>query len=316
MKKYSSRPIAGKSVASPYAAAIGSIVAAVFLLSLSDSLVKLFSDRFTLGQLIFLRSLLATVFIGSFAIVVGDVRALQVKNRRWVYLRSMLLVSMWMLYYAALPSMSFSLAAAEYYTSPFWMAVIARIFLGNKIPVAHWIAILLGFCGVLFILNPSSTDFSFVLLLPLLAAICYAGAAVMTWRKCSDETPLSLSLNLNVCLVLGGLFTMCGIEFFNLEQDGSFVLGVWRELELYSIVIIAGLAALLAVITTLVSNAYRLAPSSQIGVFDNSYLVFGVVWSVVLFSDVPDQIESLGIVLILMSAILVCTPNATADREK
>jgi len=109
---------------------------------------------------------------------------------------------------------------------------------------------------------------------------------------------------------------MCGIEFFNLEQDGSFVLGVWRELELYSIVIIAGLAALLAVITTLVSNAYRLAPSSQIGVFDNSYLVFGVVWSVVLFSDVPDQIESLGIVLILMSAILVCTPNATADREK
>ncbi|GAB2187891.1 hypothetical protein [Roseibium sp. LAB1] len=69
-------------------------------------------------------------------------------------------------------------------------------------------------------------------------------------------------------------------------------------------------AFLLAVITVAVAFAYQLAPAPLIGLFDNDYLVFAVIWGVLIFGDMPDRTNLTGILLIGCAAFLASMPLA------
>ena len=112
----------------------------------------------------------------------------------WTAGRSLLLVAMWVSYYVALPHLSLSIAAAAYYTLPIFITLFAALFIGEKINYYGWTAVALGFIGGLLILQPASKDFSWYALLPILSAILYALAMILTRTRCRAVHPLMLSL--------------------------------------------------------------------------------------------------------------------------
>ncbi|WP_208976929.1 EamA family transporter [Stappia sp. ES.058] len=99
-------------------------------------------------------------------------------------MRSLCLALMWGCYYAGLPELSFSIAAACYYTSPMWMAFLSSTLLGTRIGGRGGFAILLGLAGVMTILRPGLDEVSPMIGLPLLAGFFYALAAVITQGRC------------------------------------------------------------------------------------------------------------------------------------
>ena len=129
----------------------------------------------------------------------------------WVGLRSALLVLMWIAYYAALPLISLSAAAVAFYTAPLFMALLSRPLTGDPVGPARWLGIALGFLGVLIVLRPGGDTFSAAALLPMLAAVFYALAAIITRARCADERPLVLALGLNLGLLAAGLIATAGL---------------------------------------------------------------------------------------------------------
>ena len=105
-----------------------------------------------------------------------------------------MLTFMWVAYYTALPHVALSVAAAVYYTLPLFITLFAALFIGEMVGVQGWIAVFLGFCGVLLILKPQAEDFNAYALLPLISAILYAFAMIITRTKCKNESPLVLSV--------------------------------------------------------------------------------------------------------------------------
>jgi len=283
---------------------IVSIVFAVFLLSLSDVLVKSTDGRFGLGQIVFLRSLVAGILIAGTIIAVSYGARLRPKRPAWVWFRSLCLTAMWFCYYAALPSMSFTLAAACYYSSPAWMALMSRFVLGDTIGTQQWSAVLLTLSGVLVAVDPDGGDLSPVTLLPLLAAFFYALAAVVTRSRCREEAPMIMALSLNVTLVMTSGTFIVGLALFSPPGAQDFTYAVWLPLRVEDWVLVTLLGLFLAVIATAVAQAYRLAPSPTVGVFDNTYLLFAALWSVVLIGEVPTSRQSGGMVLIAAGAVL------------
>ncbi|MCM2505427.1 DMT family transporter [Aureimonas altamirensis] len=298
---------------SPRLRGIAAIVLAVFLLSLSDALVKLAGDRFGLAQLILLRSLVAGGLIGAGFWIVSGLRALRAKRLGWVSARSLCLTAMWATYYAALPSMSFALAAACYYTAPIWMALMARFWLGVAIGTNGWAAIGLSSLGVLLAVNPAVEQSTFAVLLPLAAAMFYALAGTITWRWCRNETAGAMAFNLNLCLVAVAGLGILALSLFRPGDGEGFVLALWPELSApdFSLAVILGV--LLAFITTTVALAYRLAPTPLVGIFDNSYLGFAALWSALLLADTLNPGEAAGIVLIAAGALLMSRRNTTKE---
>ena len=96
----------------------------------------------------------------------------------WTIVRSLLLVLMWVCYYISLPHMSLAAAAAAYYTLPIFITLFSAIIVGDTVSRTGWIAVFLGFTGVVLILKPNVEDLNWYALLPLLAAILYALAMI------------------------------------------------------------------------------------------------------------------------------------------
>ncbi|MBL3597607.1 DMT family transporter [Rhodovulum sulfidophilum] len=283
---------------------IGAISAAVLMLSLSDALVKLQNGGLSLGQVLMVRSGTAVLCLVGTLWLFAQAGGAASGVTRWVWARSLCLALMWVCYYAGLPGLSFSIAEACYYTAPIWMAVLSFLLLGTRIGARGGLAILLGFAGVLTILRPGLDALSPVIALPLLAGFLYALAAVITQGRCRDVPPVSMALNLNLVLFLAGAAHLAVLLWLEAGDEAGFLLSVWPGLGMRGWAFLIGLGVALAVITALVAFAYQRAPVPVIGLFDNGYLVFALVWSVLLFGERPDLVDLLGIVLIGCGALL------------
>jgi len=295
---------------------IVAITAGVLLLSLSDALVKLNNEGLSLGQVLTVRSGIAVMCLGTVLRLTTRMNIDLVRVSGWVWLRSLCLALMWVCYYAGLPELSFSIAAACYYTSPMWMAVLSSTLLGTRIGGRGGVAILLGLAGVMTILRPGLDEVSPMIALPLLAGFFYALAAVITQGRCRAVPAMSMAMNLNLVLFLGGLGLVAGLWRSGQGNDAGFPLSVWPALNLADLGLLAGLGVLLAVITALVAYAYQRAPAPVIGLFDNGYLVFALFWSVLIFGDRPGVIDLLGIVLIGSGALLAATASANRGPDQ
>lgn len=284
--------------------AVSVIVFTVFALSLGDAIIKFTSGSFVLWQIFVLRSVIAIpCLVGYMALVSREPLRIP-KAVIWTTVRSLLLVMMWLSYYIALPHIPLSAAAAAYYTLPIFITLFSAVLTGDSVSRSGWLAVVLGFVGVLLILKPNAEDFNWYALLPLISAVLYALAMILTRTKCRDEPPLVLALSLNIAfVVVGGLASAFTLSVSDELRQG-FVLGMWSPMNFSQWVSMAVLA--IAVLTGSIGTviAYQNAPSSVVGVFDFAYVGFAVLWSVVFFAEYPDAISLLGMAMIVLSGVM------------
>jgi len=167
-------------------------------------------------------------------------------------------------------------------------------------------AIGLGFVGVVLIIRPETSGLALGTLLPILAALFYACAMVLTSAKCRDDDPYVLALALNLTFIVSGIV----LGAFS-GQDGSFILGPWQTLDVPLMATIAALAALILVGSVGAAIAYQKGPPSTVAAFDYSYLVFSLLWGQLFFAELPDIVGLIGIAVIIAAGLLALRSAAS-----
>ncbi|MEM9320530.1 MAG: DMT family transporter [Pseudomonadota bacterium] len=272
------------------------IVVSVAALSLGDALIKATGLRLPVWQMFILRSALVLPVLYWLA---RRRRPVAPAAAFGVILRSLLLVAMWLSYYAALPLMPLSLAAAVYYTGPLLIVLFAAIVARHWPSLRALVAIGGGFVGVLLIIRPDATGFDIVTLLPLVSAILYAMAMVLTSTRLAQEDPFVLALSLNLGFILAG--TVMGV--FS-GPNGAVILAPWQMMDLSLWLTIAGLALSILIGSVGAAIAYQNGPPSTIASFDYCYLVFSLIWGSLFFAEMPDVLALIGIVVIAGAGML------------
>ncbi|WP_422366927.1 DMT family transporter [Pelagibius sp.] len=288
---------------------ISMIVASVFMLSFGDALVKWISAELSLWQVFIVRSLFAIPLCLLVLRILGQPLTVMAENAGWVFLRSLLLVLMWILFYFALPNLSLPVAAAALYTAPLFVTLFSALLLGEAVGRWRGAAIGLGFFGVLVIVRPGSDAFSYATLFPILSAAFYALAMIITRGKCSDENPFVLSLWLCGLLMLFGIAGSVGISWLELASwrvvANPFLLGPWVSMATWDWAVLAALAILLVAASAAAAKAYQSAPPATVATFDYSYLLFAIFWGAALFSDLPDGPTLVGMIMIVAAGFMV-----------
>jgi len=288
--------------------AVAAILITAFALSLGDALIKQESSAFPLWQIFVMRSVIATPFLVYFIRIRTCAISIMPERFGWVALRSLILVGMWVAYYLALPHVQLSIAAASFYTLPLFITLFAALLIGDRVGPKGWIAVLLGFVGALLILQPQADDFNAYALLPIVSAIAYALAMIMTRTKCQNESPLVLSLWLNLTFIGVGALAMLIIQFLepplSTTAANPFIFGEWVPMWIAEWRVMTILAAAIIVGSIGAAIAYQSGPSPIIATFDFSYVAFAVVWGILLFGEVPGFITIIGIVLIVGGGML------------
>jgi drug/metabolite transporter (DMT)-like permease len=284
------------------ALAVSVMVVTDLTLSIADAIIKVTIADMPLSQFIVLRSCITLPML----IILLKWRFPQISLRpvhlRWSVLRSALLLSSLLLYYASLPHLDLSMAAAVYYTIPLFVTLFSAVWIRERVGAKGWLGVALGFGGVLLMLKPQAGDLTMHTLMPLAAAILYAIAMVLTRTRNRGENPFVLALLFNLlALVLGSI-----AGFANLwNGEAGAVAGNWlsvRDIP-WPLILLLSMTMLIGSVGTAV--AYQLGPPVLISTWDFSYLAFAVVWGVVFFSERLDAASIVGIVLIPLAGFIV-----------
>jgi drug/metabolite transporter (DMT)-like permease len=196
--------------------AIAAMIAAMSCFVLNDALVKHVSQSMPSAQLIFLRGLMATALVLLVAQRLGALGQLRAVLHPRVALRGAVDACATVLYLLSLFRLPIANATAINLAAPLFMTVFAVLFMGERAGRARWIAVVLGFVGVLCIVQPSGEGFNAWALLCLLGTLFHATRDLMT-RRIDPAIPsiiITLATALAVTLLSGGLTLLSGWQPF------------------------------------------------------------------------------------------------------
>ena len=164
------------------------------------------------------------------------------------------------MFYGSLVFMPFATASTLSYASAIFATALAWPLLGERVGPMRWLAVLIGFLGVILVVGPSSEAFGAAALLPLGAAALYASTAV-TARLFDEDvvTPL-----VNVYSASAALFGSLVLAFF---WGGFSLLQSWTDLGWIMLMgFFGGVAVLLYVMAYRMTEQSNLAPFSYFGI--------------------------------------------------
>jgi len=286
------------------------VIIAVFLMSIQDTLIKHFSSELSLWQIFTLRGVMAVPLLIVAAFVTGRRReVISAALQKWPVIRSAMLVLMLSGMYASLPFLSLSVVAAGLYTAPVFVTLLSAYAINEPVGTRGWIAIGLGFSGVLVILQPGTDAFSYWTLLPVLGGFLIALSNIITRSKCLSVSPAALTLSLQLGFLLAGVVFSAALLWWPLPQalinSAPFVLDAWSGVSTSEWLLIAGLALFAIAISMTIAGAYQNAQPSVVATFDYSYLIFVVLWDYLFFATAPSLATTSGITLIVLAGFLV-----------
>ena len=289
---------------------IALMVISVFMMSIQEALFKYFSSDLSLWQIFTLRGLFALLLLSLFILVKGVQRQIWIEAfGKWPILRSLYMTVMFISMYASIPFLSLSTAAAGMYTAPIFVALMSAYLIREPVGIIGWIAIVMGFTGVLVILQPGADAFSPWALCPVLGGFFYALANVTTRSKCQSVSLPALSLSLNLTLFTAGVIfsivTMIILPSSEIAHAFPFLLGSWSAMGVSEWVLVILLAVLVVIIGMSVAGAYQYAPPTTVATFDYCYLIFMALWDFLIFETPPNLNTIIGIVLIITAGILI-----------
>lgn len=263
------------------------MIAAAGCLVVNDALCKWLMPQYPAGQIMAIRGATMLAIFGGAALVSGAVAQRMVfRSMKSHGVRAGLIGVSALLFLSGLAVMPLANAVALTFTSPLVVAAISGPMLGEKVGTKRWLAIGIGFLGVLMILNPSVEHYGPASVLPLLAGVTIAVSDLLTRRMSQQETSISISMSTALGTALVGVCT------FAFGWPGP-------DLTAFAVVGLAGVFFLLAYV--LMSHAFRIAPASHVAPFRYSALVWSIAIGFALWGQMPDAVVLLGAVLIVVS---------------
>jgi len=277
------------------------MVGALFLLGFQDGLVKVVSSEVSLWQFQMLRSACNLVLVLVLARVIWGTARPRPKRIWAVALRSLFLVGAMIFFFGGIPYLSLAEIAAGLYVFPLFVVVLSVVVLGEPVGPRRIFAILTGFAGTLFILKPGSESFNPVSLMPVVAALCYAGTILTTRKLCREESPITLAFGVAsafFCVGAIGVLTFSILSPGTAAQAWPYLFTGWRPLDAWVLGIVVACSVMNLTSNISLARAYQSAEVSWLAPFDYSYLIFATFWGFVFWRAVPDNLTILGMALI------------------
>ncbi len=273
------------------------LIFASFFFSLMTLCVKNIDNRIPIYELVFFRSLLSLMITLSI-IKVKNINPWG-NNRPLLILRGVLGTSALVCIFYAIRNMPLSISTVIQYTYPIFISIFAGILINEKVTKNLFIALIIGWLGIIVILNPNQLSTINVeientsVLLAFLGAICTAFAYV---------TVKKLSVTEDIYVI---------IEYFPLVSLITllpFVLINWVTPNLNELIWIIGIGLFTQLGQTFLTIGLKKLPATEASAINYLQVLFGSIWGVLFFSEVITINFLLGALLVLLGTI-ISTPK-------
>jgi drug/metabolite transporter (DMT)-like permease len=192
--------------------------------------------------------------------------------------------------YAFLP---IATVTAVMQVGPFFGMIAGIVLFRESVGWRRWLAAIVGFAGVLLIIKPGHYSFEPIALIVLLTSMMTVARDIQSRKIGNAAPPFVVSFATSFTnMTLGFVLTPLLLPF-HLRGWGEWV---WPDPVTLAVVLLAAVSVVLA--HTLSFLAFRAGDMSVVSPFRYFYLLFSLLGGIVIFSEVPDWLAFLGMILI------------------
>ena len=294
------------------------ILLGMAVFSIQDALIKFIYEDAALYELYFGRTLVA------FVLLIGY---LKFSNQKIIFkthypfltiFRVICFFFGFSFFYISLTYMSLAMANALFFSSPFFVSILATIFLKEKVGIRRWTAIFVGFLGVYIVLNPDLNNFDYMKLAPVACALCYAVS--MTITKITSEKDnvhtqmIHLYFGAFIISILFFIFTGNG-QFNNFSDPTfQFIFREWFTNPSYAWPFIIAMGFIGAFAFFFVFSAYSISSPSVVSLYEYSLIIWSILTGYILFNNIPTFRTFVGVSIIIGAGIYIYFREKTKDQ--
>lgn len=267
------------------------VLCAGLLLASHDGISKYLTQIYPLIMVIWLRYFVQTV--AMILLFFPKMRWTILRTRRpWLQLlRAISLLSISLLFIAGLRYIPLAEATAVMFLAPLIVTVLSALVLHEKVSKGQWLAVSIGFLGVLLIVRPGGELFTPAILLPVGGSICFAIYQLLTRRLASTDHAVTSNF-------LSGLFGTLVLTLL-LPAEYSLEVASFDLMLMLLLGLLAMTAHMLLTMGLKYSSAATLAP------FTYGQIIFAGIVGYFAFAQLPDALAILGVLIISCSGLAV-----------
>ena len=277
------------------------MIGAVFLFTSMDALVKVASETYPTGQIVFFRNFVAFLPLAIFVVRAGGISVLRTRRLGGHLIRAGVGLSAMVCFFLSYKLLPLGEAVALGMAGPLFITALSVPFLGEKVGIRRWSAVVVGFLGVLVMTRPGSGIFDPAALIPLAAAFFLGLAMVMVRSLSRSEHSASIVF----------YFTITATVVSALSLPWQWVTPDWSGL---GILVTIGLIGGCAQFT--MTQAFRMAPAALVAPFEYLALVFAMGYGFLIWAEIPDLWLIVGAVIVMASGIYILHREAVRAREQ
>jgi drug/metabolite transporter (DMT)-like permease len=276
------------------------MIASVICFSIMDICVK-WLDYYPVGQVLFLRFFIG--FIPIFFIIPKD-RLLDFYKTSRPGLHAFRAIcgalAIIALFYG-LRELPLADVVSLTFGGPIFVTVASIFFLSEKVGIKRWSAVLIGFIGMLLIVQPAFIEVNYYYIAPIVFCVFFACVAISVRSLSKTEPNYTIAFYFTLLCTVLGLITII---------KGDWVLPNKIDLLIF---IVMGLCGSIA--NLLLTQSYRLAEASLVTPIKYLSLVFAIVFGFTIWSEVPKILTLFGALLVVMSSLIIFTRESKLKKQ-
>jgi drug/metabolite transporter (DMT)-like permease len=261
-----------------------------------DASLKLLTEHYSAAQVAALRGLAALPVVFAWSLYSGGAR--QLVRVRWSLhlIRGLMSVFMMVTFTFALKTLSLAKAYSIFFVAPLLIAVLSVVLLGERVQRAQWLAIGVGFVGVLVVLKPETSGFGWWGTLAVLGtALGYAISTVLVRVLSRTDSTASMMFWMTAMLAVGATLL---------------ALPQWQPIARQHYLILAAVAVTGAVGQWGITVAFKHAPAASVAPLEYTGLAWVMLIDLAVWSAVPGVRTLVGAALIIASGLYVLRHEA------
>ena len=257
--------------------------------SLMDVIVK-WSEDYPVGQVLFFRGFCGIIPI-LFLIPKDRYLDFYKTTRPFLHFKRCLagliaLVSI----FIALRNLPLATVVSISFAAPIFITIFSIFLLKEKVGVYRWLAVLVGFVGIIFITEPGFSSLNLYYIYPIIFCLGLSYVAIAIRKLSSPEPAWLISFFFSFSIML--------LSFLSFYQ--GWILPSLLDLFLLSMVgILGGLANLW------LSQSYKYSEVSLVSPLKYLGLVFAIIFGYFIWNEIPTSKTLLGALLVIVSSIII-----------
>jgi drug/metabolite transporter (DMT)-like permease len=278
------------------------VMVAMSMITTNDAIVKHLTQAFGIGQIMLIRGLLVCIIFAAF-LKASNIPVLSKKMfHRWNIIRGLLELGATAAFLTGLSMLPLATASSLGFSSPIFLAVLAAIFLKEKVGWGRWLVIFSGFVGVLMITNPFAEEMNWAVVFPVTCAI-FVALRDLAIRYVPDDIP-----SMQIAFTNAWIVTLGG-AILTLAQGWSPVAYDW-----YIWFPVLAAAIFCGYISYIVGT--RMGELSFIGPFKYTSVVLAIILGYLIWDEAPTPLMLTGVAVIVLSGIALLAGEKRRLRRK